>query len=400
MFLGTDDGLYVSVNAGKKWIKWTEGFPTVSVKDLVIQPREHDLVIGTFGRAAWVLDDIRPLRAIAKNKRLLNNKLELFSPPTAYQAAYQQPTGSRFGADALYQGENKGGGAILSYYAKIDPPKKKAKNEDEDEDEDEDVETEKDENVVKWDSIHLKIYDGSREIRHLKWKAPDSTGIHKTSWFMNEKGGDRPSRTIRPTLGEPGGVQVKPGTYKLVMSYGDQTSEQSITVKSDPRLNVSTSSINEVYTASKELEGITQTAADAVKQLVQSKNIANEYSSNLSKLDKKAYKDQIKASKDIVKKIDSVIAIYLGKVDRRQGITRNPEVTVMQRIGSAAGYVGSRKTGITSTERTLMKQAKDALKDALNKTNAFFNDDWKPYQSAMEQLKLSPFKETKTFGLD
>ncbi len=65
MFLGTDDGLYISVNAGEKWTKWTEGFPTVSVKDLVIHPREHDLVIGTFGRAAWVLDDIRPLRALA-----------------------------------------------------------------------------------------------------------------------------------------------------------------------------------------------------------------------------------------------------------------------------------------------------------------------------------------------
>ena len=50
LFLGTDDGLYVSINAGNSWTKWTHGFPTVSVKDLVIQERENDLVIGTFGR--------------------------------------------------------------------------------------------------------------------------------------------------------------------------------------------------------------------------------------------------------------------------------------------------------------------------------------------------------------
>ena len=50
MFLGTDDGLYISVNAGEKWTKWTEGFPTVSVKDLAIQEREHDLIIGTFAK--------------------------------------------------------------------------------------------------------------------------------------------------------------------------------------------------------------------------------------------------------------------------------------------------------------------------------------------------------------
>lgn len=126
MFLGTDDGLYISMDAGNKWTKWTEGFPTVSVKDLVIQPREHDLVIGTFGRAAWILDDIRPLREMARNKAVLSNKLALFNPPTAYQVAYQQPTGSRFGADALYQGENRGGGAVMSYYVKIDEKKKEA----------------------------------------------------------------------------------------------------------------------------------------------------------------------------------------------------------------------------------------------------------------------------------
>src|SRR5690606_15627386 len=116
LFLGTDDGLYVSLNAGDSWTKWTNGFPTVPVSDLVIHPREHDLVIGTFGRSAWILDDIKPLRALARNKKNLSKNLELFTPPTAYFAKYIQPTGSRFGADALYQGENRRGGAIISYY--------------------------------------------------------------------------------------------------------------------------------------------------------------------------------------------------------------------------------------------------------------------------------------------
>ena len=49
LFLGTDDGLYISIDKGDKWTKWTKGFPTVSVKDLIIHPREHDLIIGTFG---------------------------------------------------------------------------------------------------------------------------------------------------------------------------------------------------------------------------------------------------------------------------------------------------------------------------------------------------------------
>ena len=398
MFLGTDDGLYVSVNAGEEWTKWTEGFPTVSVKDLVIQPREHDLVIGTFGRAAWVLDDIRPLRAIAKNSQILKNKLELFKPPTAYQAAYQQPTGSRFGGDALYNGENRSFGAHLSYYVTIDKKKEDEKKEDEKKDEDDS--TEKDENKVKWDSLTMKIYDGDRLIRTLKRKAPKKSGIHKWTWSMDEKGGERPSRTIRKQSREPGGTGVKPGTYKVVMNFGDQTSEEMITIKSDPRLTVSSKAINETYNASKEIQGLRQTAADAVKQLVESKNTATDYSKSLTKLNKKKYKDQIKASKGIIKNIDKIIAKYLGKEDKRQGITSDPVINVNQRIGNASFYAGSRPNGLTSTERTLLKHAKDAINDALDKTNTFFNEEWKPYQANMEKLNTSPFKEIKSLKID
>ena len=400
LFLGTDDGLYISLNAGKKWTKWTEGFPTVSVKDLVIHPREHDLIIGTFGRAAWVLDDIRPLRAMAKNSQVLSKKLEVFQPPIAYKAANQQPTGSRFGGDALYHGENRSGGAHISYYVTIDKKEKINKKDKDKKKDDEKIEDEKDIAKVKWDSITTKIYDGDRLIRTLKQKAPKETGIHKTRWFMAEKGVDRPSRTIRKNSREPRGVTVKPGTYKVVMSFGDQTSETNITVKDDPRINVSSSNTNEVYTTLKALEGMQKTAAEAVKQLVESKNVASDYSKTLAKLDKKKYKDQIKASKEISKKIDSLIAVYIGKVDKRQGITRNPEITVTQRLGAAGQYVGSSQNGITSTETTLIKHAENELKSALEKTNTFFYNEWKPYQTEMEALNVSPFKDIKSFKID
>ena len=145
------------------------------------------MVIGTFGRAAWVLDDIRPLRAMA-NGNVLNKNLELFNPPTAYQAAYQQPTGSRFGADALYNGENRRGGAAISYYInrpeakkKAEEPKKgKKKRKGKKKKKVEEPKVKKDEAPkVKWDSIKLQIYDGTRLIRTLKRRAPKENGIHK-----------------------------------------------------------------------------------------------------------------------------------------------------------------------------------------------------------------------------
>jgi hypothetical protein len=195
-------------------------------------------------------------------------------------------------------------------------------------------------------------------------------------------------------------VSVKPGTYKVVMTFGDQTSEEMIAVKTDPRLDVSVSNINEVYSASKNLETLQKTMDDAVKQLVESKLIAEGFQTDLKKLDKDKFKEEIKSSKDIAKQIDEIIDIYLGKEDKRQGITRNPEVTVSQRLNLAGFYVGSRQNGLTSTETTLIKNAKEALNEALGKTNTFFNDSWKPYQEKMELLKVNPFKEVKSFQLD
>lgn len=399
LFLGTDDGLYVSIDAGNNWTKWTNGFPTVPVKDLVIQPREHDLVIGTFGRAAWVLDDIRPLRAMAANSNVKTDKITLFNPPVGYQAAYQQPTGSRFGGDALYNGENRGFGANIRYF--LNPHKDDSKKGDGKKDKKEEASnSEESEKAVTWDSLTLKIYDGTRLIRTLKQKAPKDAGLYNFRWFMREAGGDRPSRTIRKRRSEPGGVGVKPGTYKLALSYGDQTSNSQITIASDPRLEVSQKAINDAYSNGKTIEAMTQTAADAVKQLVESKQIANDYKDMLTKLDKKLHKDAIDQSKDMVKKIDSVVALYLGKVDKRQGITRNPEVNIMQRIGVARQYAGSRPYGTTSTETTLLSNARAALNEGLNATNAFFADSWAEYRTTMEALNLSVFKETETFSLD
>ncbi len=399
MFLGTDDGLYVSVNAGEQWTKWTEGFPTTSVKDLVIHPREHDLVIGTFGRAAWVLDDIRPLRAMAKNKLVISSNIELFEPPTAYQAAYQQPTGSRFGADAMYHGENRNRGAHFTYmFNKKEAVKSDIKSDSKKGDKN--ISDKKVGNEISWDSLTLKIYDGDRLIRTLKQKSPEENGIHKWTWYMDEAGVSRPSRRVRKQNREPGGVYVKPGEYKAVLHYGNLTSETTISVKSDPRLEISKKNIDEVYTASKQLEQLQEKAAEAVEQLVKSKTIAEDYKTKLSKLDKETYKDQIESSKETIKAIDSLIDSYLGKVDKRQGITRNPEVTPMQRLRTAQGYVYDSQIGLTSTETTLMQHAKDAFDKVFGETNNFFNTTWKDYQNKMKDLKVDPFKETKTFSVD
>lgn len=388
LFLGTDDGLYISMDAGIKWEKWGHDFPTVSVKDLVIQERENDLVIGTFGRAAWVLDDITPLRVMANNNEVLSSKIKLFKAPTAYIANYQQPTGSRFGADAIFNGDNKEYGArIMFYFTK----NKTETNE----------ELTEDNALFKTgahkDSIYLKIYDKDRLIRNLKRKVPDSTGVYKWRWFMDEAGVGRPSRETKTITNEPGGTIVKPGVYNLVISYQNQKSMNTIEVKSDPRIEFSETSINDAYEAKKEIEKLIQTVNTAVNQLIDSKNIAASFKNRLTEKDKTTYEHQIKLCEEITNKADSLIDLYLGKVDKRQGITKSSDVSVMQRIGTANWYASSRPNGLTTTEKTLINQSKMRLEEVLVATNKFFALDWLNYQTELEKINLSPFKKIKIF---
>jgi photosystem II stability/assembly factor-like uncharacterized protein len=86
LWVGTDRGLYLSIDGGQNWNKWMNDYPSVPTIDLKIHPREGDLIVGTFGRAAWILDDLRPIREIAKTKgEVLANAFRVFDAPDAYQ---------------------------------------------------------------------------------------------------------------------------------------------------------------------------------------------------------------------------------------------------------------------------------------------------------------------------
>ncbi|MDC0570705.1 hypothetical protein OAO52_02260 [Flavobacteriaceae bacterium] len=379
MFLGTDDGLYISIDAGTEWTKWTNGFPTVSVKDLVIHPREHDLIIGTFGRAAWVLDDIRPLREIAKNNTITNENIKLFEPPTAYLAAYQQPTGSRFGGDAMYHGTNRGFGARFAYH--FNPKSEK-------------------DTIAQWDTLKLQIFDGERLIRTLKQKTPEDNGVHYWSWYMDEKGVQRPSKSVRKSKREPSGVRVLPGTYKAVLNYGNLSTETTIEVKNDPRLEINIEAQKAVYKASKQLETYQSTAAKATKQLAESKEIAEDYLKALKEKDKDTYSNSIEQTESIIETIEDKFALFFGKVDKRQGITSDPNVSVLERLGTASYYVSTRQNGLTSTEETLIINAKNDLTNALEQVNSFFENDWKDYRSKIETIDLNPFKNIETIHIE
>lgn len=121
MFFGTEHGLYMSIDGAKTWSKFENGYPSVSTMDLVIQERESDLVIGTFGRGIWVLDDIRPLRVLAKNgqEAVSTASVTAIDAPTAYMVSTRSPSGPANPGSATFEGENRPvGEAVIKFFAK------------------------------------------------------------------------------------------------------------------------------------------------------------------------------------------------------------------------------------------------------------------------------------------
>ena len=394
IFLGTEYGLYFSIDEGSSWTKWTNGFPTVSTMDLAIHPREHDLVIGTFGRAAFVLDDIRPLRALAREGvDLLEKQLVLFNPPSAFINEYQQPAGTRFGGNAIFNGENRPYGASISYL--INKPKADKPSKEE--------ATKEKEEKVKLDSIKLEIYNAQGDlIRTLTRKTPKENGLHKMQWYFDEKGVSRPSRRDRRNRGgEPGGVTVLPGTYKLKMTFGEMVDSTSIDVAYDPRIEMPMAVLEAKYNLLKDLETTMSVATKAVDRLKSSIKILDDYKTRIeAEEDKETFEPLLKQHKMLKDTINTLLDEMLGKVDKRQGITRNEVPSAISYLYTARRYVGPLEQVPGPTQETLIKNAKDKLSVVLEKINGFYETQWPEYRKSVEELKLTPFKPVERFELE
>ena len=131
LFAGTEFGLFFSIDGGKKWIQLKGGLPTVPIRDLAIQKRESDLVMATFGRGFYVLDDYSPLRYL--KSETLQEKAHIFPVKDALMFIQSAPYGHRgkaFQGESFYTAENPPLGAVFTYYLKESLKTKKQKRQD------------------------------------------------------------------------------------------------------------------------------------------------------------------------------------------------------------------------------------------------------------------------------
>jgi hypothetical protein len=215
LFLGTEEGLFVSFDRGTNWKRWIHEIPSVPVRDMVIHPRDGDLILGTFGRAAYVIDDLAPLRALAtEGNATLDNTLNLFAVSEAYQVNYRRPLGARFTADHDWEGENRRSGVRIQYY--VHPDSAEAYGKDE----------------LLWAVVNASgdtVRNGGMDAE---------AGLQDMWWRFDSNGMPWPGREIQKKEKFPsgGGPQVLPGEYTISMNMGNHTTTTLFEVKPDPRV--------------------------------------------------------------------------------------------------------------------------------------------------------------------
>jgi hypothetical protein len=370
VFLGTDHGLYVSVDGGLVWNKW-KGFPSVPVADLKIQARERDLVLGTFGRGIWVFDDITVLRKFAKGEiqgaAAIN--IDILHAGDGVLARYKQPSGARFSADEAWSVANKPYGAMLDLK----------------------VVAEKDVKSGDWKKLDCvgKVYnEGGKLIRTHKFSF-DSSGYYRIPYRMVEDGFRWPSHyTPKPDDGIPSGRNVAPGKYKLVISSGKVSDSVWLTVRMplgeafDAAGNARQAELMDTLRISVErarlaFEGLKE-AEKSIGQVLGRKYVNDSFVSQLKKLEK-----------PLLDSIATLKLLYMLPEDYRP--YEEATVRLMDHLQTANGLIeGNEMPGENCL--AALKTAQRETNRVVGRINAFVSKDYAAFLKLVLAEQIAPLK--------
>ena len=394
IFAGTEQGLWVSFDNGDNFQQWKNGYPSVSTYDLTIQEREADLCIATFGRALYIMDDIRPLRKVAAgNGSELVKKLTVFEAPQAYEAQIKNKLGYDYSTWGLYEGQNRSSGASYSFFLK--PSLKtsvvtKAKTDT----------TNKlipdSANKIKSDSVLVKIYTAENElIRTMKVKA--DTGFNRAYWGFDMKGirtpGSPKPKTDSPERG--GGMEVFPGTYKLVVSLGRDADSTMLIIKPDPGIVISKQMYDAKMAAVKRIEKSVGKTVEVTDRLAEAEETIAKVDAQLKNVEGKDADSLRKKGKIMADSIKKIRNFIMGTPQEKQGYGSPYEITVNDRLSESRNEVTRKSKIPDAQEFGLIEMAEGLVEQAIQTTNDFFNGKWKEYQQQAEATPMKIFKEFK-----
>ncbi len=394
LFLGTDVGLYFSLDHGKQWHKWGKGLPPVQIRDMQIQATEDDLVLGTFGRSFWVLDELEPLRDLSrKGLKLLSEDLKLFQPNTAYLTAKRSYQGVRFIGQGEFIGDNRSTNVRIPIWTKPDSQKKEKAKVDSDDDNKKPKSKEGKDKKAKF----IVIDNAGDTVRQFERKL--EPGMSLVGWDPDRKGVAYPQRKAPKEKQEPGGMPILPGIYKIICEYKKQKDSTSVEVALDPRMDK-----NKINTIAK--SKAVQAFNSKVEKVTQAYNNLKEAKKSLGLYDqiiglqKDSLNKELKAAhKAIHGNIDSLMNLYmLPERDKPEYV--DDAHTLNSQLWKARQFLGTSSSAPTDNGRHAIRKAEVRADEILHEINTFFESNWPKHVENLRNLKLDIFKDYEAIKIE
>jgi photosystem II stability/assembly factor-like uncharacterized protein len=236
LYLGTEFGLFVSLNSGQSWAQFKpSGFPDgLAVRDIALQERDDDLVLATHGRGIWVIDDVSPLRQLTP-ATLASAAVLLPGRPVEQRI---QGNGGWAEGDATYFGDNPPSGATITYYQKA-------------------------RHVI--GRMKLEILDGAGKLVD-EIPTSKSRGLNRVNWAMLTKPPVVPpaaSLAGSSTIGE----RILPGNYTVRLTSAGQVSMAPLTVALDKRATFTLADRQAQFAAAERLKAMFRRMSKVVAQI-------------------------------------------------------------------------------------------------------------------------------------
>lgn len=238
LFCGTEFGMFVSIDGGKSWKQMKGGLPTITVRDIAIQRRENDLVLATFGRGFYILDDYTPLRYL--NSETLDSQAHVFPIKDTWMYMDYARLGGQdkgFQGEMYFTADNPEFGAIFTYYLKESVQTLKDQREKEEKD------AIKNKKPVYYPSFEQMRAEEEEETPFLvftivdeedhvvrRLRAPAKAGLHRITWDLRYPAVNPTNvRDVSTTSSGPSSTFVLPGKYKVYMSKNVNGVETKLT---------------------------------------------------------------------------------------------------------------------------------------------------------------------------
>jgi photosystem II stability/assembly factor-like uncharacterized protein len=203
LFLGTEYGLYITLDGGKQWVRFEGNTPKVPIYEMVIHPTENDLVIGTHGRGVLILDDITPLRLLTAE--VIESDVTIF--PTEPYTITNPRFAYGISGDHEFRGRNPSSSAIITYYLK----KRHV-----------------------FGDMSVEIYDAGGELVKTI-PAGKKKGINRVEWVVSKKPPKVKASSPLLAFRTAFGPTFPPGEYTIKIKKDDKEYTGKITLQTDPK---------------------------------------------------------------------------------------------------------------------------------------------------------------------